>query len=272
MSESLKLMAVLAHPDDESLGFGGALAKYSAEGVETYVVTATRGERGRFGSAGKTADPGLVGRVREEELRAAAAMLGVGEVSVLGYPDGGVDRVNAPHAIGEIVHHIRRIRPQVVLTFGPEGGYGHPDHIAISQFTTAALVCAGDSGFEAVNGWKPAAPHRVAKLYYMAWRHDKWSAYQAALKKLTSKVDGVERQATPWPDWAVTTEIDTSARWPVVWQAISCHKTQMAIYEQLENLPEDLHRALWGSQEFYRAYSAVNGGRTVETDLFEGLR
>ena len=77
MNRELKLLAVLAHPDDESLGFGGTLARYAAEGVGTYLVTATRGERGRFGSLGKSGDPVEVGRVREAELRDAAAVLGI---------------------------------------------------------------------------------------------------------------------------------------------------------------------------------------------------
>src|SRR5690349_5147329 len=95
MKQKLKLLAVLAHPDDESLGFGGTLAKYAAEGVETYLITATRGERGRFGPAGKGGDPNEVGRVREAELRSAAAVLGVRQVFILNYPDGGVDAVQA---------------------------------------------------------------------------------------------------------------------------------------------------------------------------------
>src|SRR5581483_2990676 len=99
MKKGFKLLAVLAHPDDESLGFGGTLAKYAAETVETYLVTATRGERGRFGSLGKVCDPLEVGRVREAELRAAAAVLGVREVSLLNYPDGAVDQVEARTAI-----------------------------------------------------------------------------------------------------------------------------------------------------------------------------
>ena len=136
MNKQLKLLAVLAHPDDESLGFGGTLAKYAAEGVETYLVTATRGERGRFGSLGKGGDPIEVGRVREQELRAAAAVLGISEVSILNYSDGALDEVAATTAIRAVVSHIRRIQPDVVVTFGPEGAYGHPDHIAISQFTT----------------------------------------------------------------------------------------------------------------------------------------
>jgi LmbE family N-acetylglucosaminyl deacetylase len=106
----------------------------------------------------------------------------------------------------------------------------------------------------------------------MAWTSDKWHAYQTALKKLTTTVDGVERRATPWPDWAVTTFIDTSAYYTTVWRAVSCHQTQMSIYRQLEHLSAEHHRALWGSQEFYRAFSLVNGGRMPETDLFAGLR
>src|SRR5438270_12307776 len=131
MANKLKLMCILAHPDDESLGFGGTLAKYAATGVETYLVTATRGEAGRFGSLGKSCDPLVVGRVREEELGAAALVLGIREVTILGYPDGAVDQVPPAIAIGAIASHIRRIQPDVIITFGADGGYGHPDHIAI---------------------------------------------------------------------------------------------------------------------------------------------
>ena len=269
MTPKFKLLAVLAHPDDESLGFGGTLAKYAAEGVETHLVTATRGERGRLGSQGKTAEPAEVGRVREAELRAAAAVLGIRDVSILGYPDGALDQVDALTALSAITGHIRRIRPDVIVTFGPEGAYGHPDHIAISQFTTAAVVCAGDCGY--VDADRLPA-HRAAKLYYMAWRSNKWQAYEAATRKLTSVVDGVPRHVAPWPDWAVTTEIDTSAFWPVVWKAVCCHQSQISSYEPLERISAERHKALWGSQEFYRAYSSVNGGRNLETDLFEGLR
>jgi LmbE family N-acetylglucosaminyl deacetylase len=268
MKQAFKLMAVLAHPDDESLGFGGTLARYAAEDIETYLVTATRGERGRFGSQGKDTDPAEVGRVREAELRAAATVLGIAEVSILGYGDGAVDRMNSTKAIRAIVEHIRRVQPHVVITFGPDGAYGHPDHIAISQFTTAAVVCAGDAGY----GSDSLPAHRVAKLYNLAWRNAKWEAYQTAFRKLTSMVDGVARQANPWPDWAVTTEVDTSPYWPVVWNAVWCHQTQISIYGQLEHLADEQQRALWGSQEFYRVYSSVNGGRKLETDLFEGLR
>ena len=271
MNTRFKLLAVLAHPDDESLGFGGTMAKYAAEGVGTYLTTATRGERGRFGPNGNTGEPEEVGRVREAELREAAEVLGIREVSFLGYPDGGVDAVPATTAIRAIASHIRRIRPQVIVTFGPDGAYGHPDHIAVSQFATAAAVCAADASYCFADEPELRA-YRVEKLFYLAWRANTWEAYQSAFRKLTSMVDGVQRQATPWPDWAVTAEIDTSAYWQVVWKAVCCHQTQLSVYERLAELTSSQQRALWGTQEFYRAYSAVNGGRKIETDLFEGLR
>ena len=261
----LKLMAVLAHPDDESLGIGGTLAKYAGEGVETYLVTATRGERGRFGESGERPSPDVVGHVREAELREAARVLGVREVRFLDYYDGNLDQVNVIEAVARIADHLRRVKPHVVITFGPEGAYGHPDHIAISQLATAAVVAAG-------GGHGSGQPHRVSKLYYMEWSRQKWEAYQTALRGLISKVDGIERKSSPWPDWTLTTVLDTSQFWPTVWKAVSCHKTQMTIYTNLEHLSDENHKAIWGTQEFYRAFSLVNGGRERESDLFEGLR
>lgn len=268
MSDKLKLLGVFAHPDDESLGSGGVLARYSAEGIETYVITATRGERGRYRDNSDHPGPEALGRIREAELRAAASTLGVREVHLLDYVDGDLDRADPVEATARIASHLRRIRPHVVLTFGPEGAYGHPDHIAISQFTTAATIMAMEPGSSVGD----ERPHRVSKLYYMAWPGPKWAAYQAAFKKLTSTVDGVQRQVAPWPEWAVTTVVDTSDYWPIVWDAVQCHDSQMTVYAKLAELPPGHHRGLWGSQEFYRVFSLVNGGRERETDLFEGLR
>jgi LmbE family N-acetylglucosaminyl deacetylase len=195
-------------------------------------------------------------------------MLGVREVTVLDYGDQHLDRANPRAAVGDIASHLRRVRPDVVLTFGPDGAYGHPDHVAICQFTTAAIVAAADHtlAFDA-----PRPPHSVSKLYYIAWPESTWAAYQAAFKKLTSTVDGAERQASPWPDWAITTMIDTSDYWSTVWRAVSCHESQIVTYHRLKELSEDHHRALWGRQSFYRAFSTVNGGRSRESDLFEGI-
>lgn len=259
---SRRVMAVLAHPDDESLGVGGTLAKYAAEGVETFVVTATRGDAGRYGNhrPGEVGHPGrpALAAIRERELRAAASVLGVTDVAVLDYPDGQLDRADPQDAIEAIAHHLRRVRPHVVMTFGPDGAYGHPDHIAISQFTTAAVVAAAD----------PA----IAKLYYIAWPEPTWAAYQSALKKLTATVDGVERQAVPWPDWTITTAIDARPYCDTVWRAIACHESQMSVYTTLQHLSRAHSDALWGMQSFYRVFSRVNGGRARETDMFEGIR
>ncbi|HSG99035.1 MAG TPA: PIG-L family deacetylase, partial [candidate division Zixibacteria bacterium] len=226
-----------------------------------------------FGTA--TESPGLevVGRARETELRQAAALLGVREVNLLDYIDGEVDRAPAAEAAARIAALIRRHRPQVVMTFGPEGAYGHPDHIAISQYCGAGIVAAADAGAEdPAGGLIEGAAHRVSKLYYMAWTAAQMEGYQAAFKRLVSVVDGVERQATPCQDWLITTRIDATERWRTVWQAVLCHKTQMAVYQKLAELDERYHKTLWGDQTFYRVFSLVNGGRAIETDLFDGLR
>ena len=272
----LRLMGVFAHPDDESLGAGGTLAKYASEGVEVAIVTATRGDAGRF--HGRRFDdpqhPGAaeLARIREGELREAASALGVRDVSCLDYPDQGLDRADPGRAVADIAWHVRRQRPDVVITFGPDGAYGHPDHVAISQFTTAAMVAAADAGLAPHHTEGVLPPHVVSKLYYLAWPASTWAAYEHAINKLVSSVDGVERQATPWPDWAITTVIDTRRFWPTVWRAVSCHTSQVAGYERLKDLSPEHHEALWGSQSFYRAFSRVNGGRVQESDLFEGIR
>jgi len=270
-----RMMAVLAHPDDESLGVGGTLAKYASEGVDVFLLTATRGDSGRF--RGYRLDdyqhPGqlALANIREVELRAAASALGVREVSILDYHDQHLDRANPREAVATIVGHIRRVQPDVVVTFGPDGAYGHPDHIAISQFTTAAIVAAADAAFPC-DGIQSPQQHVVSKLYYIAWPESTWKAYQSAFRKLVSTVDGIERRAVPWPDWAITTVIDTRSFWPTAWRAICCHESQVTAYEKLKDLSPDDHEALWGRQSFYRAFSTVSGGRTRETDLLEGIR
>ena len=259
VSENLRLMCVLAHPDDESLGTGGVLAKYSREGIETYVVTATRGERGRFDDKGTNPGLEIVARTREGELRAAARELGVREVALLDYLDAELDGASPSEAAEKIAAHIRRVKPHVVVTFDPFGAYGHPDHIAISQFTAAAIERAADL-------------HQVSKFYYFVNGEQKWAAYQAAFKTLTSNVGGTVRVAIAWPDWSITTKVDARDVWQTVWRAVQCHKTQMSIYQNIGNLTEDDQKVIWGVGEFYRVFSLVNGGRELETDLFQGIR
>lgn len=263
---------MLAHPDDESLGCGGLLARSAAEGIETFVVTATLGERGRI--HGERPGPAVAAAIRERELRCAAATLGVRELHLLGYLDGELDAADPREAAARIAAHVRRIRPQVVVTFGAEGSYGHPDHIAVSQLTGAALVAAADAGFAPADGadW-PASPHRVSKLYWLAWPAEVLARYQRATgSELVSRVDGVDRRAAGWPEWAITTRVDAREQWPTVWRAVQCHASQIASYRGFAELTPERHEELWGRQSFVRVWSLVNGGREPEGDLFAGLR
>lgn len=259
VSQPLRLLCVLAHPDDESLGFGGLLARYAAEGVETYLLTATRGERGWQGEPHDDPGPQALGRVREAELRSAAAVLGLRDVALLSYSDGELQRADPLEAIGRIASHFRQVRPQVVVTFGPDGSTGHPDHIAISQLATAAAVAAAD------------ASYRVAKLYYLAESRRAIADYESVFGDVAMTVDGVRRAFAGWDDWAITTRVDATDHWETVWRAVRCHRSQLPGLAELLSMPAERHRELWGRQSFYRAYSLV-GGEAQEDDLFAGLR
>jgi LmbE family N-acetylglucosaminyl deacetylase len=132
------LLVILAHPDDESFPMGGTLARYAAEGVRVTLVCATRGEAGIPGLSSETA-----GQIREHELHAAAAALGLAEVRFLGYHDGQLAQAEPEQIIGQLVKVMQEIRPQAVITFGLDGISGHPDHLAIHHFTTQAFNRAG---------------------------------------------------------------------------------------------------------------------------------
>jgi len=269
VSNTLRLLAIFPHPDDETLGLGSTVARYSAEGVETYLICATHGERGWFESEGP--DPGWQGvaTIRAAELNCAAEQLGLHEVVFLNYIDGNVDQANPGEIIGKLAAQIRRIQPQVVVTFSPDGNYGHPDHIALSQFTAAALTRAADQGFED-NGNR--SPHCVAKFYYMVDSVDIVRAANEAFGGISMEVDGVIRHHVGWDDWQLTTRLDNSQYIETVQKAIHCHKSQLPGYGPIaEWSTEELSR-IFAVGNFYRAYSLVNGGRKVETDLFEGLR
>lgn len=166
------LLSVLAHPDDESFGMGGTLAKYAQAGTEVHLICATRGEAGEV-------DPEYmegflsIGQLRESELYCAVEKLGIKEVHLLDYRDSGMTGsadnnnpealVNAPlnQVAEEITEIIRRIKPQVILTFDPVGGYRHPDHIYVHQAATKAFYLAGDPSFKSFY-----PPHTPGKLYY----------------------------------------------------------------------------------------------------------
>ena len=167
-----KILSVLAHPDDESFGMGGTLAKYAAEGVQVHLICATRGEAGEV-------DPDClkeydsIADLRVAELNCAVEALGLEQLQLLSYLDSGMTGsgenghpralINAPldEVAGKIARYIRKFKPQVVLTFDPVGGYRHPDHIFINQATTEAVKLAGDPEFEC-----ESSPYLPARLYY----------------------------------------------------------------------------------------------------------
>jgi LmbE family N-acetylglucosaminyl deacetylase len=189
----LTVLVVHAHPDDEGIGTGGLLARYSAEGIRTVLVTATLGEEGEIH------DPELVeeearprlAAIREDELRRAAALLGISQLELLGYRDSGMIgtpsndnpasfHLAAPEeALARLVRLIRHHRPQVLVTYNEKGGYGHPDHIKCHQITVAAYDAAGDADRfpDAGEPWTPS------KLYATAWSREAWQALRAAMKE-----------------------------------------------------------------------------------------
>ncbi len=269
MTEPLRLLAVLAHPDDESVALGGLIAKYAAEGVESFLLTATRGQRGWFGDEQTYPGPEYLGQVRESELRAAAEVLGIREVTFLEYMDGDLDRADPRRITAQIARQIRRIRPQVVVTFGHDGLYGHPDHVAVCQFATAAVFAAADEHDARLRG---EMPHAVSKLYYRAARAETVDDLEGAFGEMEMHVDGQMRRGHGAPDRKISTSIDATDYWERVWDAVQCHRSQLPNHEAMTRLPTELHRRLWGVQDLYRVFSRVNGGRDLETDVFDGLR
>ncbi len=268
--DPLRLLAIFPHPDDETLGMGPTLARYAAEGVETSLICATRGERGWSGPEPQNPGPAALGKIRAAELLCAAEKLGLREVLLLDYPDGGVDQAAPAHIIAELVSHVRRIRPQVVVTFGYDGNYGHPDHIALAQFTAAALVCAADSGYSDPAQW-PA--HRVAKFYHMVDSKILVDHLRETLgEEISMQVDGVERRQVGWDAWAITTQIEAAPHLSRVWQAVLCHQSQLPGFGPLATLSPAEQARFFSVGTFIRVFSLVNAGRAVETDLFEGLR
>lgn len=267
MTEPLRLMCILAHPDDETLGFGGMLAKAADEGVETYLLTATHGERGWHRDPADNPGFETLAQIREKELMAAADALNIKDVHLLDYVDGDLDQADPHEVITRIVAYVRQVRPQVVVTFPPEGGYGHPDHIAISQFASAAMVAAADGNFSDTN-----PPHRVSKFYYRVITQALADVYLSVFDDVVMKIDGTERRPFIWPDWAVTAHIDGSDYAEEVMQAVKCHATQIPNDEGFVGRLSANIEALCELQSFVRVFSLVNGGREIEDDLFAGIK
>jgi LmbE family N-acetylglucosaminyl deacetylase len=279
------LLAVFAHPDDESFGPGGTLARYAAEGVAVHLVCATRGEAGE-------ADPSLLegyeslAQRRTAELECAARVLGLAGVYFLGYRDSGMvgtadnshpnALVNAPVAevAEKVTAYIRRLQPQVVITSDPHGGYGHLDHIAIHRATVAAFHAAGDPTAYPEQFAAGLTPWSPQKLYYTTFNR-RWLRFLVRILPLF-RVDptalgenrDINLKEIAEIQQPVTTWIDVRAYLEVKQRAGACHSTQAGPSSMLSRLPGWLVRWVMGTETFYRAYPE---GATRETDLFAGV-
>lgn len=273
------LLAVLAHPDDESFGMGGTLALYASRGVEVHLVCATRGEVGEVAAKYLQGFNSIAER-RESELRCAAGHLRLSGVHFLGYRDSGMagspDNQH-PQALAaqpveqvasEVMEYIRRLRPQVVVTFDPIGGYKHPDHIAIHRATVQAFQMAADASITSAH-----SPHQAGKLYFhiipkgflrlgvrvlRLFGQDPRRFGQNKDIDLLSLIEEGD-----FPTHAV---IDYGKVARQAEQAAACHASQGG--ERMANGPARwIQRLLGLRDQFMRAYPEPAPG-TVEKDLF----
>lgn len=161
----MRLLGLYAHPDDETFCTGGTFARYAERGAEIAVISATRGQAGAIRDAG-VATRRTIGEVRERELHRACHHLGVQHATCLDYQDGALALSDVTPLTAELTAAIREFRPHTVFTFGPDGGYGHPDHIAISTAATAAWEAAADAARFPDQIAAGLRPHAPASLYY----------------------------------------------------------------------------------------------------------
>ncbi|HWB67315.1 MAG TPA: N-acetyl-1-D-myo-inositol-2-amino-2-deoxy-alpha-D-glucopyranoside deacetylase [Mycobacteriales bacterium] len=297
MPADRRLLLVHAHPDDESIGTGATMAKYVADGAHVCLVTCTLGEEGEIlvpALAHLAADreDGL-GQHRIGEITAAMAALGVTDHRFLGGPgrwrDSGMmgepsnDRpdcfwqadVASPEPdspTGELVRIIREVRPQVVVTYDENGGYGHPDHIQAHRVAVAAFEAAGDPARypDAGEPWQPA------KLYYIAVPISILREAFAALKAMGEEapfgVTEPEELAFGVSDDVITTVVDAREQLPKKLDALRAYPTQIAVDGQFFALSNDIGRGAFGLEHYQLARGAAHPGPDGrETDLFAGL-
>src|SRR5438270_367990 len=282
-ASALSLLAVQPHPDDESIGMGGTLARYSAEGVRTTLVTATRGEVGEI--LDKELDPEEAAprraTIREAELRDAMKILGVNEIVFLGYEDSGMAglprnrepqtfwQADEEEAIGRLIQVIRRVRPQVVVTQNEFGGYAHPDHIKTHRVAIGAFFYAGDT-----KRFPGGEAFRPSKLYYNAFP-------KSVMRQLAEVMQraGVENRFStdgePPPfavsDERVTTWLDVGPFIEKKLAAMRAHRTQIPEDSWFLKLVDVVGAQAWATETYERARSSVDAP-TPEDDLFAGLR
>ncbi len=280
---SKKILAVLAHPDDESFGLGGTLALYAKRGYETYYVCATRGEAG-------TVDPEFLNgfkdtaEMRTNELMRAAKELGLKEVHFLGYRDSGMPgmeankhpdaQINHPVEVvaGKVVKHIREIKPDIVITFDPIGGYKHPDHIHIHKATVLAFEKAGDASFHPDAG----APFKPSALYYQIF--PRWF-----LRVMTRLMPLIGKDPTKWGrngdinlkelaevDFPVHVRLNVRSVSEEKRKASEQHASQGGI-QMRRGLMGFVTKVFGEKEDFMRAYPPVNGSHKRQSDLFDGI-
>jgi len=222
-----------AHPDDESFGGAGIIAWANRLGLQTALITATRGE------VGKIADPAYgpqeaLGGVREQELRKAMRVAGLNELRILGYRDSGMDgtpenddpRAFVQQPFEEVVAHlvaqIRELRPRTVITFDPHGGYGHPDHIYIHKTTTEAILRAASDDYAYLG-----APWQVETLYYTAFPREIIEEIRKRPNSIFARMTDEEVQKFGTPSDEITHWFDTNAFLDISRKVIIEHATQL---------------------------------------------
>lgn len=274
------LLAVFAHPDDEAFGTGGTLSRYAAQGYKVYLVCATRGEAGEI-SDPSFATPENLGQVREQELRCAAETMGINELIFLDYRDSGMAGTpenddprafnNAPaeEVVPSLVGIIRRLRPQVVVTFEPNGGYGHPDHMAIHRHTLQAFHAAADEERFPQQG----PPWQATRLFYSAIPRSFFMDMRKQLVALgedVSDYDIFDNSEAGWPDEQVNVRMDVSSTVKDKWEALNCHRTQFGPGNLFRRLPEDKVKELMSREYFALAWPKPENCQQL-TNLFDGL-
>jgi LmbE family N-acetylglucosaminyl deacetylase len=281
-SETKTLLAVLAHPDDESFGMGGTLAMYARRGVKVHLVCATRGEAGNVAPEFMRGFES-VAELRENELRCAAGELGLAGVHFLDYRDSGMPGaadndhpqalVQAPieEVAGKIVCIIRQVQPQVVVTFDPIGGYRHPDHIAIHKATVAAFQAAGNAEAYVDQG----RVYHPEKLYFhtISRRMLKWAVRLFPLfgkdPRRWGQNGDIDLNSLAKEDFPVHARIKYRPVRVMKESASACHASQGGMLPS-RSLVRWLFRLNSGVDDFMRAYPQVENG-VVERDLFEGV-
>jgi LmbE family N-acetylglucosaminyl deacetylase len=243
------LLAVFAHPDDESIACGGVLARCAGAGARVVVMCATHGE-----NRGGCRDADLF-EARAHELRRAADALGVSEVVLLEYPDGFLPWVDRAEFEARIANEIRRLNPDVVITFGDDGLYWHPDHIAVHERTTAAVASCGDSAPALYYVTMP--PGQMRKLVN-EWLAETERGSSGAPILGVIDVDAFGIEANP-----PTLVIDVSTAANRKLAAIKCHQTQVA-HGALDRLRDDAAARLLGIEHFHRSTIASTRDAFIE--------